>query len=220
MKNFLDKFQQIDNSKTHSMSIFLDKFQKHINYRLDTSKIKITDLVLEELISNALEDANLNCVYESGSHKKGSDMETEFGKVSVKSSGTKSKLSASISSFRMTRFKDDIQNMLNFIDGEGKNFDLYFVLFREETKSKTKYIFYILPSDIFSATSMKWVESFNKKGTLSGWKTVDNDNITLKIQKNMSNQLWIELKRDFIKDFVAFEVTRNKSDLGKKRFVA
>ena len=36
----------------------------------------------------------------------------------------------------------------------------------------------------------------------------------------MSDQLWIEIKTDYIKEYLSFEVTRELSSLGKNRFVA
>lgn len=201
------------------MKDFTDKLQKHINNRLDQSKIKLTDLVLEELISFALEDSNYNHLYESGSHKKGGDISTDDETFSVKSSKNENgKLS--ISSFRLTRFGDSLPDMMNFIDNDGKNFDKYFVLSRNESSDEVQYSFYILPSNIISALSMKWTETKSKVGKVTGWHTIDNDNIKLKIVKSMSSQLWIEIKTDYIKEYLSFEVTRKISELGKMRFVA
>jgi hypothetical protein len=199
--------------------LFTEKLKKHIDYRLDQSMIKITDLVLEELISFAFADSGQTHLYESGSHKKGSDISTDDEDFSVKSSkieGGKMK----ISSFRLTRFDNDLPSMINFIDNEGKNFDNYLVLSRNETADKISYSFYILPSTIFTASSMQWVESFGKKGQPTGWKTINNKNVKLSISKSMSDQLWIEIKTDYIKEYLSFEVTRELSSLGKNRFVA
>ena len=198
---------------------FNEKLKKHIDFRLDQSKIKITDLVLEELISFAMEDSENDHLYESGSHKKGGDISTDNESYSIKSSKIQNgKLN--ISSFRLTRYDNDIDAMIYFIDNDGKNFDKYFVLARNETVDQIKYSFYILPSNVFTATDMKWVDTKNKKDKITGWNTIDNDDVKLKIVKSMSNQLWIEINTDFVKEHLAFEIIRNISDLGKNRFTA
>ena len=198
---------------------FNEKLKKHIDFRLDQSKIKITDLVLEELISFAMEDSENDHLYESGSHKKGGDISTDNESYSIKSSKIQNgKLN--ISSFRLTRYDNDIDAMIYFIDNDGKNFDKYFVLARNETVDQIKYSFYILPSNVFTATDMKWVDTKNKNDKITGWNTIDNDDVKLKIVKSMSNQLWIEINTDFVKEHLAFEIIRNISDLGKNRFTA
>ena len=70
------------------------------------------------------------------------------------------------------------------------------------------------------SSSMKWIETFNKKGKSSGWKTIENDNIKLKIVKSMSSQLWIELNNEYVEEYKSFEISRKISELGKKRFVS
>jgi hypothetical protein len=203
--------------------LFTEKLKKHIEYRLDQSMIKITDLVLEELISFAFADSGQIHLYESGSHKKGSDISTDDEDFSVKSSKNENG-KMKISSFRLTRFGDDLSSMVNFIDNDGKNFDNYLVLSRNETTDTISYSFYILPSSIFTASNMEWVaktgKKGDKKGQITGWQTINNENVSLSISKSMSSQLWIEIKTDFIKDYLSFEVTRELSSLGKNRFVA
>lgn len=198
---------------------FNDKLKKHIDFRLENSRIKITDLVLEELISFALEDSNHDHIYESGSHKKGVDISTELENFSIKSSKLDKGI-LNISSFRLTRFGDDLDKMINFIDNDGKNFDKYFVLARNESSEQINYSFYVLPANIFSATNMKWVETKNKNNKITGWNTVDDLNIKLKIHKSMSNQLWIEINKDYVEEYLAFEISKDISDIGKNRYIA
>lgn len=195
-----------------NLSRFIECFKNHVINRLDQSKIKITDLVLEELLSFALEDSGNDHLYESGSHVAGRDISGEDN-ASVKS-GKQNKNILSISSFRLSRFNNDITKMINFIDNDGKNFDYYYVLARNENKNKIKYIFYILPSNIFIASNMNWIE------TKSGWETTDKTNIKLKIATNMSSQLWIYLNVDSIKQYIGFEIEKNICDLGKNRYVS
>lgn len=215
---------------------FLYHLSEQIKHRMSKSATKITDLVLEEFIIFALKDSgNLNVIYKSGSHTKGADV---LGciRASIKS-GTIDKIKIKISSFRLSRF-DNLSNMLDFIDngedGQGKNFDFYFVLARKEFKPTKKqlkdkptlvdeitYLFYIIPANIFTAKNMTWKE-VNK-----GWETpaLLNDVLNpitthLSISKKMSNQLWIELDLESIKKYLKFEITMPISELAKDRFVA
>lgn len=194
---------------------FIKSLYQHINFRLTQSKTKITDLVLEELISFALDDSNNEHVYESGSHGAGTDIKSILGDFSVKSGQYKKDGTINISSFRLSRFflkgKNDFDGMIHYIDNDGKNFDFYAVLCRHEDDKIIKYFFYILPSDIFKATEMDWKE------TKSGWIT-SNENVELKIQKSMSYQLWINLKEDFIKEYLEFTIETDKSQLACSRF--
>lgn len=198
--------------------IFVEAFKQHINNRLEQSKIKITDLVLEELISFALEDSNHEHLYESGSHSKGKDISFEENGKSVKSAKA-SKTEISISSYRLTRFENNLDEMKSFIDNN-KNFDSYFVLSRDDNNTHIKYTFYILPSDIFLASNMEWIEIKNKKGKFTGWKTINNNNIELSIIESMSSQLWIKLNKDYIKEYISFEIEKEISELGRNRFTA
>jgi hypothetical protein len=204
------------------MNNFTEKFRNHVNNRLNQSKIKITDLVLEELFSFALEDSGQTHVYESGSHRKGGDISIDGKEKSVKS-GQRLNGFITISSFRLSRYKN-LTDMLNFIDGEGKNFDEYYLLARTENQDTVKYSFYTIPSNIFTASTMNWVEKRSTKGknvgNLTGWKTVDDSNIQLSIEISMSCQLWIHIKEEYISQFLQFEIERNIADLGKQRFVA
>jgi hypothetical protein len=200
--------------------LFTEALKQHIIFRLNQSKIKITDLVLEELISFALEDSGHEHLYENGSHKKGCDISADEN-FSVKSAKLKNG-KISISSFRLTRYGDDLGSMINFIDNDGKNFDKYLVLSRNEDEdSEVRYRLYILPSDFFKASDLDWKETTNRKNEVSGWNTINNNNnIKLKIVKSMSNQLWIEIKEESIKDNMIFEIKKDIKSLGKDRFVA
>ena len=201
---------------------FIKCFEQHVENRLEQSKIKITDLVLEELISFALEDSDNNHVYESGSHTAGRDIrfvDDDEGDKSVKS-GKLTDESLTISSFRLSRYKD-LKDMLNFIDNDGKNFDFYYVLGRKETRDVINYVFYMIPSDIFTSTKMKWEDTYStRSGKHSGWKTIDDSPIKLKIVDNMSSQLWIDIDRKFVDKFKYFEIKKDLSKLGEKRFIA
>ena len=201
---------------------FINCFIQHIINRLETSETKITDLVLEELISYSLKDSGCIHEYKSGSHTPGRDIESfnndasvKSGKITrYKSQGKNAKIS--ISSYRLGTFKDSLDEMKKYIDVDGKNFHHYFILGRDE-KSDDEYIiynFYILPADIFLAENMNWYETDKK------WETKENSPIKLEIKKSMSYQLWITIDLDHIEKYRKFEIRYKKSKLGEKRFIA
>jgi len=192
---------------------FIDCLELHINNRLEQSKIKITDLVLEELITFALEDSDNTYTYNSGSHTAGRDIEALEDNASVKSAKVTKDI-LEMSSFRLSRYKNNLPNMIEFIDNEGKNFEYYYVLARNENKEKISYSFYILPSNIFESKSMTWEEY------KSGWRTTDDSHVKLRIVKNMSSQLWITLKLKNIEKYIKFKIDKEISTLGEKRYKA
>jgi hypothetical protein len=190
---------------------------------LNSSKTKIGDLGLEEILSYSLIDSSHQHIYNSGSHQKGSDISIYNLGKSVKS-GIKNKGSVTFSSFRLGRFGDNLSEMIKFIDGEGRNYDEYFLLTRTLTEIDVKYSFYIIPSNIIEAGRMNWkTKNFirgKKIGEVARWKTMDDNGISLSIETSMSNQLWITLKESRIDQYLELEVIRKVSDLGKNRFVA
>ena len=44
---------------------------------------------------------------------------------------------------------------------------------------------------------LEWTETFGKKGKSTGW-SASNDNMNCKISKSMSDQLWTEIKEDYV----------------------
>lgn len=191
---------------------FIKCLEQHIIYRTEQSKIKITDLVLEEIITFSLEDSNVEHTYNSGSHSPGCDIKILNNALSVKS-GKETKDKLTISSFRLSRFNDNINDMINYIDNDGKNFDYYIILSRLEDKTKICYNLYIIPSNIFICKELKWNKIKND------YKAND-DNIFLKIVKNQSSELWITFKKEFIEKYKYISIVKNKNELGINRFKA
>jgi hypothetical protein len=131
--------------------------------------------------------------WESGSHAPGADLWTDLLAISAKAGSIKNS-TLSLSSYRLTRFKD-LEEMKTFIDGNGKNFDIYLCCARiDNTNGSRIYKIFVVPADIFIAKKLKWKEqTSNKNGDITGWYGLSNNGVVVKIQKKMSNQLWIEI---------------------------
>ena len=148
--------------------------------------------ILEEQIHNAMKENNLLSEWDAGSHKQGADIDVEDFAFSVKSGKIEGvrvpKLS--ISSHRTTKYKT-LPEKIDFIDGKGKNYDAYFVLARQEDEKnrKRKYTALCIDADFIKASSQTWSQ------TNSGWQTSWNNGIHMKIQKAMSDQLWIYIEQ-------------------------
>ena len=182
--------------------------------------------MFEEIVSrHALTPMGIANIWNPGSHKQGTDIdlpseELFFSVKSAKVSGV-NKQPMSISSFRTTKY-GSLDEKLSFIDGDGKNFSHYFVLARKEKETKEKvlierkYTALIVPADQFLAKNMTWKE------TKSGWESEEKYDgeigYAMRIQKKMSDQLWIycdfkKLKKDpNVK--VLFSVTIPAEQLG------
>jgi len=131
--------------------------------------------------------------WEVGSHAPGADLWTDLFAISAKAGGIQ-KNTLSLSSYRLTRFSD-LEAMKAFIDGSGKNFDIYLCCARiDYTDGSRDYKIFVVPADIFTAKKLKWTEQLSlKNNKVSGWRGLSSNNIEVKIQKNMSNQLWINI---------------------------
>lgn len=177
----------------------------------------------EELISrHTMDPMGITNIWEAGSHKQGSDIDlpNEDYSFSVKSAkvGGVYKQKMSISSFRTTKH-ETLKEKLDFIDGSGKNFSHYFVLAREEDKKKSlrNYEALIIPGDLFAANDLTW------ESTKSGWASKEKFGgelgYEMKIQKKMSDQLWIYCDYKKLKDDprvkVLFSVSIPYDELGK-----
>ena len=160
------------------------------------SKFPLKGEILEEQLVKCLEDLGLEPGWEPGSHKPGADI-TDY---SIKSGQIKAGV-LSISSFRTTKLKS-LQEKLDYFDGEGKNYNYYFVLVRTDNdKLKVRnYRALIIPSDFICANNFTWKGNYGQrgadKGKLNGWKTDQKHGISLSIAKSMSDQFWIYIKED------------------------
>jgi hypothetical protein len=127
-------------------------------------------------------------------HNPGKDMETNYEKLKKPNlkSGTIKNDFLKISSHRTTKFKtlDEKLIFLNNVD-----YDSHICLARPEGKTHSyKLIFF--PKSIIDYSKLLWTEEFKKNGEHKGWKGINEDNtIKVSIQKNMSDQVWIEIHK-------------------------
>lgn len=138
------------------------------------------------------------------SHKIGADLTVpsiEFPRISVKT-GKISKIGyqsmaldikkdhrITYSSHRLTKHPD-LQGIIEFL--ELSHCDITFLL--SPHKKYKKYFWVVLKNINFA--SLGWDDTYSKKNVHTGWsgKSEEQGIICAKIQKNMSAQLWLELK--------------------------
>lgn len=166
----------------------------------------------EEIVNAILTFMGKNPSWNQGSHSAGADIWTKEFIISAKS-GKVINDKVNISSYRLTRFKD-LEEMKGFIDGGGKNFDIYLCCARTDSKTKRIYKIFLIGADTISAKRIGWSNSYNKKDKHSGWQGIDNLGISLKIVKNMSNQLWMEVPLNLCNEILTVKI--DKRDLGIK----
>ena len=177
----------------------------------------------EELTVNALEKIGIDTDWDPGSHSPGADImlstlnegiSSKSGKITRTKRTGKQELS--ISSYRTTRIKT-LKEKINFFDGEGKNFESYMVLSREEDEKEKRRIYRALLIDAkkVNAGSVEWIEQ------KTGWQGEDRKSgIKMKIQKSMSDQFWIYLDLNRFKaGDILFETSIPYDKLGKTHHI-
>lgn len=169
---------------------------------------KITDLTLETLVVMTLECMGLadQTEWEEGGHGAGKDIsvEEEKWRFSVKS-GTENRNRLTISSFRTeSEGLETIDDKIAYFDGDGKNFNYYLVLSRQDqppTKKRAKedctrtYRCRLIGADVVCAGgNREWTETYTKKGTFSGWMSNLVDGVKMTVAKKMSSQFWFSIQ--------------------------
>ncbi|MDO8561170.1 MAG: hypothetical protein Q7R91_03065 [bacterium] len=130
--------------------------------------------------------------WEVGSHAPGADLWIDLFAISAKAGGIQNS-TLSISSYRLTQFKN-LDAMIEFIDGDGKNFDIYLYCARIDNADGSRtYKVFVVSADIFIAKKLKWTKQISHGNKISGWHGLSNNGVEVNIQKNMSNQLWIKI---------------------------
>lgn len=178
------------------------------------SRIPINSDRWEEFIFLALRDMGEKYKgqeprWDIGSHAPGADIWIDKFSISAKS-GSLNKKFINISSNRLTRF-EDLEEMTKYLDGPGKNFDFYLCCARSQTKFKVNYSVFLVKSNVFKASSMKWGEMFKKNGgQSSGWRGEGKNGLCLEIRRKMSNQLWICLPLSKCTKILEFEIPIEK----------
>lgn len=130
-------------------------------------------------------------------HNPGSDMITSMEgmrKPSLKSGIIKDGF-LTISSHRTTKF-DTIDKKIDFLCNT--DYDSYICLARPDKKIHTYKLVYFTKSTI-DFKNLTWSHTLDKKGKQSGWiATNENHSIRVRIIKNMSDQVWIDIHESLI----------------------
>lgn len=143
----------------------------------------------------------------SGSHRKGADLWTDDVIISAKGGKIENGV-LSLSSYRLTSFKT-LKKMKEFVDGEGKNFDVYLCCSRKDSKDGNRvYRLFVASSDIFLAKKLQW------HAVSGGWIGKDRKGIEVHIVKKMSNQLWMKIPIRLCLEIGTISFT--KKELGSK----
>ncbi len=192
---------------------FSINIEKLIKFHSLNSIVPINADRWEEIINATLKFMGKNPEWNQGSHSAGADVWTKDFSISAKS-GKISGDSLMISSYRLTRF-NNLEEMKEFIDGEGKNFNIYLCCARIDSETERIYKIFLIDANVISAKRINWGDSYSKdKKVHSGWEGKDKNGVLLRIVRTMSNQLWMEVPLKLCDKIL--EVKINKKNLGSK----
>ena len=185
----------INNMNIHYKTLtenLLDKFEEYHSLL----EVPINGIIWENLLFNCLSMQSDSVEWSYKSHKTGEDINFEGVGISCKGGRLqgKNKDKLKISSYRSTRQKT-LQEKIDYF--EDKHEDVYFCLCYEETETEHKYKLYTFDSDILDYRNLKW----------EGWE--GNGKFRAKIEKSMSDQLWLWLPTNLLNE--QFEIEIKKS---------
>ena len=155
----------------------------------------------EVLLKSLVATGDKNASWEGGSHKIGADItKSKYGDISCKS-GAKNYIKKedttylSISGSRTGKY-ETIEEKAEFF--AIKKEDVYFCLARDKKEwERGEQKYYLCVFKTLDHAGLEWQETFGKSGESTGW-SASNDYMNCKISKSMSDQLWTELKEDYI----------------------
>ena len=154
----------------------------------------------EEVLAAVFRRMGLTVTWTAGSHRPGADIRlSQVGhkpvEISVKAGGIKARRDAAggvnrpvlnFSSYRLTTHAT-IEDKVAFIDADSKQIDWYLFAARKETTQTRAYQIYLAKSGIIQATKATW------NVTQGGWEGQQDDGVTMKITRKMSDQLWLDI---------------------------
>ncbi len=154
----------------------------------------------EEVLAAVFRRMGLIVTWTAGSHRPGADIELSLTgykpvQISVKAGGIKTRRDAAggvnrtvpnFSSYRLTTHPT-IEDKVAFIDADSKQIDWYLFAARKETAQTRTYQIYLAKSSIIQAKKAAWTV------TKGGWEGQQEEGVTMKITRNMSDQLWLDI---------------------------
>jgi hypothetical protein len=100
------------------------------------------------------------------------------------------------SSHRTTKHKS-LEDKIKFLDSV--EYDSFLFLARRDDGKIGEYVVCHMPSKTWKYSELEWSVNVNKKGFESGWSATSSDKkISLKIEKSMSHQLWIDVDMSLV----------------------
>jgi len=177
---------------------FKDLATKLIEFKAKISRMPIRAESWEEVIYAVLLYMEYEVSWEPTSHAKGVDLEIKINgetlKISAKGGKITDNQELTLSSYRLTRF-GTLPKMLEFLNKNATELDIYLICAREEEKDSIKYhIFRILPNTLVPEKALNpdnWEENDER------WKLKADVGFEASIVKKMSNQLWYTIPLKF-----------------------
>lgn len=194
---------------------FKELATKLIEFKAKISRSPIRAESWEEVIYAVLLYMEYEVTWEPTSHAKGVDLEIKINgeilRISAKGGKITDNQELILSSYRLTRF-GTLPKMLEFLNKNATELDVYLVCAREEERESVKYhIFRILPNVLVPEKALNpnnWEESEQ------GWKLKADVGFEASIVKKMSNQLWYSIPLNFSHLERLTVVKISKKDIG------
>lgn len=194
---------------------FKELATKLIEFKAKISRSPIRAESWEEVIYAVLLYMEYEVTWEPTSHAKGVDLEIKINgeilRISTKGGKITDNQELILSSYRLTRF-GTLPKMLEFLNKNATELDVYLVCAREEERESVKYhIFRILPNVLVPEKALNpnnWEESEQ------GWKLKADVGFEASIVKKMSNQLWYSIPLNFSHLERLTVVKISKKDIG------
>lgn len=194
---------------------FKELTTKLIEFKAKISRVPIRAESWEEVIYAVLLYMEYKVNWEPTSHAKGVDLEIKINgeplRVSAKGGKITNNQELTLSSYRLTRF-GTLPKMLEFLDKNATELDVYLICAREEKPNSVKYhIFRILPNTL---VPQKALNPNNWKEDGQAWKLKTDVGFEASIVKKMSNQLWYTIPLNFshLERLTVVEIS--KKDIG------
>ena len=194
---------------------FKELATKLIEFKAKISRVPIRAESWEEVIYAVLLYMEYEVSWEPTSHAKGVDLEIKINgeilKISAKGGKVTNNQELTLSSYRLTRF-GALSKMLEFLNKNATELDVYLICAREEERDSVKYhIFKILPNAIIPEKALNpnnWEENDQR------WKLKADVGFEASIVKKMSNQLWYSIPLNFSHLEQLTIVKISKKDIG------
>ena len=184
------------------MKNLVKEVTRRIELHHELYSIPVADLMWEEILYNSLRVVgDDNVTWDAGSHAIGADVKnSKYGDISCKTGAKKyvkkcDTTFIKINGSRTTKYKT-IEEKKKFF--AIKKEDIYFCLARDKKEwelGQKKY--YLSVFNTLNHAELEWKETFGKNNKSTGW-SASNDNMNCKISKSMSDQLWTEIKEDYV----------------------